>query len=228
MRDPQRARREPRASEPAAVDREPAAVRGRRRAGMLCCVVEPRFHDRTRRLGRLYPRAAARVARRASAGVRHAGHADHSRHLRSRPSAARRRGKCQPGIEGGQPERTRRLVARPNATRAHRRRTRPVRRPAGRMRTDRAKPVGTLRERERLRARPVARDRIGCRARVRASADEVARGTRACPRNSRRRISRVVLASADPRRTAAVVQRRRPPGGRPRAGTAGRRHSDQP
>ena len=89
----------------------------------------------------------------------------------------------------------------------------PVRRPAGRMRTDRAKPVGTLRERERLRARPVARDRIGCRARVRASADEVARGARACPRNSRRRISRVVLASADPRRTAAVVQRQRTPGG---------------
>ena len=143
-------------------------------------------------------------------------------HLRSRPRAARRRGQRQPGIEGREPERTRRLVGCPNPARAHRRRARPVRRPADRMRADRAKPAGTLLERRRLRARPVARDRIGCRARVRACADEVARGARAGPRRSRRRISRLVLAAAHPRRTAAGVQRQRTSGAGPGAGTTGR------
>ena len=129
------------------------------------------------------------------------------------PALRAARGQRHPGIEGCKPERTRRVVACPNAARAHRRRAGPLRRPAGRMRTDRAKPAGTLRERQRLRARPVARDRIGCRARVRTSADEVARGARARSRHSRRRISRLVLAAAHPRRTAAVVQRQRTPGG---------------
>jgi hypothetical protein len=194
---------------------------------MRVCVVEPGCDDRARHLRRVRSRAAARVARWASAGVRDVRDAAHSRDLRSRSRDPRIRRQRQRRIEGLESDRTRRFLSWPHTAHPHCRGARVVCRPAGRMRSDRAQPLGTLRERGRFRPGQAAPDGVGCRAGVRAGTGEVAGGARACPRHSRCRVRCVGLAPADARRTAAIIQHQRARGGRPVAGTAGRRHSDQ-